>query len=414
MQASSPLTRETCTLGECQQRVRRGDRSSCKIESAILPRSFRDIPRADLEITFPDKRVFVSATSYVSWIASFLSLLVAALGVVWGLHKRIWTADGLRIGYVLSPLVALLLRLYSDYSSFQSAVQRTRDAIAILSGIQSRDSQEGVLSGLVERLTEQRSREAVLAYGVLLTRARRALKGGTDDAFVTQAELEKLVLDHLEESFGAHPAHLDLTEALQLLEMLGCAEVDGENHSVLRFRCDAALAAAAGPSASAPRASSSILSSLASICQGDGHPVWIWIAGQGECPPPEPPWKLQIDSLKFPFPLPVQYWAEFFTERSSVGHSRMMANKEMCAKARAGRIPIEQLQSMLLDVAGADAAAAATTEGMSTPEISTGLSSARGRSLAELQRTASGRSKVGGIFRNILGVSRLSKSHKAH
>jgi hypothetical protein len=41
--------------------------------------SFRDVPRADLEIAFPDKRPYVSSSDYVSLAVNLVLVLVSAV-----------------------------------------------------------------------------------------------------------------------------------------------------------------------------------------------------------------------------------------------------------------------------------------------------------------------------------------------
>lgn len=152
----------------------------------IHVKCFHDIPMADMEVIFPDKKIFLKSLSIINMAVQGG---MAFFGAIAGLARNgeinlqaVWSA--------LSLVAARCGQLYSAMQAERS--EMVQDMVNILYD-KTNDAQEGVLSMLLEDMAEQQLKEAVLAYTMLYLRI---------DDEVTEEELDYACEKFLDDNFG--------------------------------------------------------------------------------------------------------------------------------------------------------------------------------------------------------------------
>mmetsp|Transcript_25578 Transcript_25578/g.55720 ORF Transcript_25578/g.55720 Transcript_25578/m.55720 type:complete len:707 (+) Transcript_25578:147-2267(+) len=170
------------------QRMTKEDRLSKILKRRnVHVKCFHDIPMADIEAIFPDKKVYIKTLSLITMIASAVMALVAAIGVIWKAGKEIdlnvvWSAGSL-----------VLARCGQVYSNMQAEKSNMIQEMNNILYDKTSDSQEGVVSMMLEDMAEQQLKEAVIAYSLLYM--------NRDDMF-TQEQLDEACEDFLEVNFA--------------------------------------------------------------------------------------------------------------------------------------------------------------------------------------------------------------------
>lgn len=172
----------------------------------FIIKRFASIPIADLELVFPDKKIHMPPQVMLQMIITLVTLLVAVINTfVGGVSLK-----------VLWPLLTMLgsraAQLYTTANIQRTTIQK---AMQTLIYDRTMASQEAVISSLTEEMARQRTRELMVAYGVLAT-------SGTGK-MLTPEELDARCEDFLHTEYGLA---VDFTteDALPTLLEWGLAE----------------------------------------------------------------------------------------------------------------------------------------------------------------------------------------------
>lgn len=149
----------------------------------IVVKSFGEIPMADIELIFPDKKIYIKTQDTISLLVTVVSALVAAVA---GLLK-----GGITLSVAWSALSTVGMAMMQVWNNMQAKKAAMAQEMSLQVYNIANDSQEGVLCYLLAEMAEQQLKEAVLAYALLLL----ARKPKTSDDLDTMCE------DFLDENF---------------------------------------------------------------------------------------------------------------------------------------------------------------------------------------------------------------------
>ncbi|GAX75535.1 hypothetical protein CEUSTIGMA_g2978.t1 [Chlamydomonas eustigma] len=163
----------------------------------IHMRCFHDIPMADLDLVFPEKKVSLKLVSLLTMVVSAVTALIAVASMMFNAHGKI------NISVVFSALSLIAARCFQVYSSMQAERSQTIQDMTNVLYNKTNDAQEGVISMLLEDMADQRLKEAVLAYANLYlfgSESGTTIQLGGKGA--TLSELDVECENFLEEHFG--------------------------------------------------------------------------------------------------------------------------------------------------------------------------------------------------------------------
>ena len=214
---------------------------------ATLLRLFRNVPRADLEMLFPNTQVrmrlidklLIGVPALVSGgivlttkLGASLVLLGSLFGYWLGLHSEPTELNQARIMVLLAGAAALGGYLWKQFSNFKNRKIRFMQALTQNLYFKNLDNNAGVFYRLVNDAEEEETKEALLAYTFLLTRpdglARDELDRQIEDWFESrwQTELDFEIDDALNKLFalglvdesGGRLKAVALAQAIRLLD----------------------------------------------------------------------------------------------------------------------------------------------------------------------------------------------------
>ncbi|KAK9809543.1 hypothetical protein WJX73_000179 [Symbiochloris irregularis] len=139
----------------------------------IHVKRFDDIPMADTEMIFPDKRVYVKPIVLIQLLVTIILGFVAAFTTFLSME--------LSMNMLLSILGVAGGRAYQVYYSANIARQQVMDQITEALYEQSMDAQEGVIYFLLDQMADQHVKEAAVAYFVLLFSGKSMTHRELDD-----------------------------------------------------------------------------------------------------------------------------------------------------------------------------------------------------------------------------------------
>lgn len=149
---------------------------------------FHDIPMADIDAVFPDKKVYMKLASIVNMIVATVMALVAVLSTL------LQAGKAMDMNLFMSVGGLVWARFFQMYSSMQAERSEMIQEMTNILYDKTDDAQEGVLSMLLEDMAEQQLKEAVIAYIILFMAG--------DEGGASMQELDKRCEDFLEEHFG--------------------------------------------------------------------------------------------------------------------------------------------------------------------------------------------------------------------
>ncbi len=192
------------------------------VPGKIVLKLFRNIPRADLEMLFPNTRLkmrfidklFIGVPALVGGVpvAAKLAPAVVALAVLVGFQRG--HIDQLSIIAGLSGLFGLGLFLFRQWDKFKSRKLLFMKMLSENLYFRNLDNNEGVLTRLVDEAEEEECKEALIAYALLL------LEPGIDEAAL-DARAEAWLKDEL-----GLEVDFEVDDALAKLERLGIVRRD--------------------------------------------------------------------------------------------------------------------------------------------------------------------------------------------
>jgi hypothetical protein len=204
---------------------------------ATILKLFRNVPRADLEMLFPNSEIrmktidklIIGVPAAVSGIVVLVSklgaslVLLASLMAFWmGLREHAVEVDQKHLAGLGLGLLALATYLFKQIGKFKNRKLRFMKALTENLYFRNLDNNAGVLFRLVDAAEEEEFKEAVLAYFFLLT-------GGTT---LTREALDRRVEDWLERKWNCR-VNFEVDDALKKLERFGILRIDGSRLSCL-------------------------------------------------------------------------------------------------------------------------------------------------------------------------------------
>lgn len=138
----------------------------------LIVKRFASIPIADLELVFPDKKVYMPPQVLLNMIIALVGIVTMVVttlkgGLAW---KVVWP--------MLTALGSRAAQIYTTANVQRTTIQR---AMQKLIYDRTMASQEAVLSSLTEEMARQRTRELMVAYGVLAAAPMPLTPGELDD-----------------------------------------------------------------------------------------------------------------------------------------------------------------------------------------------------------------------------------------
>ncbi len=215
------------------------EQSHCRAGATLL-KLFRNVPRADLEMLFPNTRVrmrlqdklFIGVPALVSGgivlttkLGASMVLLGSLFGYWLGLHDQPTELNQARIMVLLAGAAALAGYLWKQFSSFKNRKIRFMQALTQSLYFKNLDNNAGVFHRLVDEAQDEESKEALLAYYFLLL----------SPVALAKDELDRQIEEWFESNWNC-PVDFEIDDALQKLLTLGLIEVSGERLTAVDLR----------------------------------------------------------------------------------------------------------------------------------------------------------------------------------
>ena len=205
--------------------------SHCRAGATLL-KLFRNVPRADLEMLFPNTQVrmrlldklMIGVPALVSGVivlttklGASLVLLGSLFGYWLGLHSQPTELNQARVMVLLAGAAALGGYLWKQFSNFKNRKIRFMQALTQNLYFKNLDNNAGVFHRLADDAEEEECKEALLAYYFLLLSPSPLAKG----------ELDRQVECWLQRRWNC-AVDFEIADALQKLRDLGLVEdLDG-------------------------------------------------------------------------------------------------------------------------------------------------------------------------------------------
>ena len=213
--------------------------SHCRAGATLL-KLFRNVPRADLEMLFPNTRVrmrlmdklFIGVPALVSGgivfttkLGASLVLLGSLFGYWLGLHDQPTELNQARVMVLLAGVVALAGYLWKQFSNFKNRKIRFMQALTQNLYFKNLDNNAGVFHRLINDAEAEESKEALLAYYFLLT----------SQVALTQAELDRKIESWFETKWDCS-IDFEVEDALQKLRTLGLVEESDDRLTAVELK----------------------------------------------------------------------------------------------------------------------------------------------------------------------------------
>ncbi|KAF6257530.1 hypothetical protein COO60DRAFT_1701817 [Scenedesmus sp. NREL 46B-D3] len=136
---------------------------------------FGETPMADVEMIFPEKLVRIKPFQLVNLAVTVIIALITGSLVLWR------SAKDISMNIVWSAASLVLTRCFTVYNTAQT--QRTMLQQQMTSALYDKmlDSQEGVVSVIMEEMADQQLKQMLLAYMMLLMKGRPLLPADLDN-----------------------------------------------------------------------------------------------------------------------------------------------------------------------------------------------------------------------------------------
>ncbi|KAK9905089.1 hypothetical protein WJX75_009516 [Coccomyxa subellipsoidea] len=145
---------------------------------------FAEIPMADAEMVFPDKKIYLKPLLLIQLAIAVIGGLVAAFTAL--------LSGKMSAQVLLTTLSVAGGRAMQVYTSANFTRARVVDQVTQQLYEQTMDTQEGVVYLLLEEMAQQRIKEYLLAYALLLIKGRA----------MSQRELDEECEAHLQQRYG--------------------------------------------------------------------------------------------------------------------------------------------------------------------------------------------------------------------
>ncbi len=207
------------------------EQSHCRAGATLL-KLFRNVPRADLEMLFPNTRVrmrlqdklFIGVPALVSGgivlttkLGASMVLLGSLFGYWLGLHDQPTELNQTRVMVLLAGAAALAGYLWKQFSSFKNRKIRFMQALTQSLYFKNLDNNAGVFHRLIDEAQDEESKEALLAYYFLLV----------SPVALAKEELDRQIEAWFESNWNC-AVDFEIDDALQKLLALGLVEVSAD------------------------------------------------------------------------------------------------------------------------------------------------------------------------------------------
>ena len=213
------------------------DFAGCRAGATLL-KLFRNVPKADLEMLFPNTRVrmrlmdklLIGVPALVSGglvLTTKLSASLVLLGSLFGYwfgvsNQQPAEFNQASVMALLAGVAALGGYLWKQFSNFKNRKIRFMQALTKNLYFKNLDNNAGVFHRLANDAEEEESKEAILAYYFLLT----------SDEALTKAELDKKIERWFESRWNC-AIDFEIDDALHKLLALGLVDTSIEKLSVV-------------------------------------------------------------------------------------------------------------------------------------------------------------------------------------
>lgn len=203
------------------------DFASCRAGATLL-KLFRNVPRADLEMLFPNTRVrmrlldklLIGVPAVVSGgivfttkLGASLVLLGSLLGYWLGVNKQPAELNQAGIMVLLAGAVALGGYMWKQFSNFKNRKLRFMQALTQSLYFKNLDNNAGVFHRIANDAEEEESKEAILAYYFLLVNEKP----------MNRAELDQAIENWFDQRWDCR-INFEIDDALHKLLTLGLVE----------------------------------------------------------------------------------------------------------------------------------------------------------------------------------------------
>ncbi|CAD7704603.1 unnamed protein product [Ostreobium quekettii] len=141
--------------------------------SNIFIKSFVDVPMADAELIFPEKKVLIKQITKIQLTLTVAAALIGAAVSVMGTN--------LDYAVIGSAVMLILGRAGQIYRSLALRKAELTSALAKMVYAQARDSQEGAILSVLDEMADQTFKETILMYSLLLTHPGTLTKDSLDE-----------------------------------------------------------------------------------------------------------------------------------------------------------------------------------------------------------------------------------------
>ncbi|GBG00002.1 hypothetical protein Rsub_12729 [Raphidocelis subcapitata] len=173
---------------------------------------FGETPMADVELIFPSKKVHIKPFQLVNLLATIVTALVT------GVLMLARAGNDVSTGVLWTAASLVATRCFQVYSQAQTQKAQLQQDMATRLYDKMNDSQEGVVTAIMEEMGEQQFKQMVLAYGLLL--ATRG-EGPTEIS-----ALDEACEEFLEDAFDCR-IDFQVDDALPRLTQWGLVNTDG-------------------------------------------------------------------------------------------------------------------------------------------------------------------------------------------
>nr|WP_305908168.1 DUF3754 domain-containing protein [Methylomarinum sp. Ch1-1]MDP4520980.1 DUF3754 domain-containing protein [Methylomarinum sp. Ch1-1] len=182
--------------------------------SFIYLKLFKDIPKSDLEMLFPNTRVEMQRFDKVTMGVSGSGGIIG--GVMAAVSKIARAAHPATIMLAFAGFIGIIWR---EASKVLSSRNRYFATLASSLYFHNLDNNLGVLSNLIEMAEEEECKEALLVYGFLLAQRQE---------LCSQKQLDQKVEKYLQESYGVQ-VDFELSDGVRKLRESGLIEESDDN-----------------------------------------------------------------------------------------------------------------------------------------------------------------------------------------
>ena len=212
----------------------------CCKPGATLLKLFQNVPKADLEMLFPNTRVrmrtidklFIGIPAVVSGgivlttkLGASLVLLGSLFGFWLGISNQPVELNKTAVMVLLAGVAALGGYLWKQFNNFKNRKLRFMQALTQNLYFKNLDNNAGVFYRIADDAEEEECKESIIAYYFLLA----------SEAPLTKGELDKATEDWFKAQWGV-VINFEIDDALHKLQALGLVEKSGDTYTAIPIK----------------------------------------------------------------------------------------------------------------------------------------------------------------------------------